>query len=147
MITKWSSWDVPHHIDRLMIYLYGPFLCLSAWTVTPISPTIKQMTKTQNKQDHRNIYTQYYWGPNRPGHLKKHNTVRGSLLMKRHPISLETQKLIHTSNINSISESNHYRFLLIIILDRPPCPDGMIIVWWWCSTPYKKAKETLDSGT
>ena len=36
-------------------------------------------------------------------------------------------------------------FLLLIILDRPPCPDGMLIVGWWSSSPQKEAKETLES--
>ena len=53
--------------------------------------------------------------------------------------------------------NNFVRFLLghtvlnwkivyhILLLDRPPYPDGMRIVWRWCSTPYTDAKETLDS--
>ena len=37
--------------------------------------------------------------------------------------------------------------LLLLLLDRPPCTDGMHIVGRWCYTPYTEAKETLDSVT
>ena len=35
--------------------------------------------------------------------------------------------------------------LLLLLLKRPLCPDGMHIVGQWCSTPYTEAKEKLDS--
>ena len=35
--------------------------------------------------------------------------------------------------------------LLLLLLDRPPCPDGMRILGQWCSIPCTEAKETLDS--
>ena len=35
--------------------------------------------------------------------------------------------------------------LLILLIDRSLCPDGMHIVGRWCSTPFIEAKETLDS--
>ena len=38
----------------------------------------------------------------------------------------------------------HY-LLLLLLLGRPLCPDGMLIVGQWCSTPCTEAKETLDS--
>ena len=51
--------------------------------------------------------------------------------------------LTHFISIDgSLMKSN---YLLLLILDRPPCPDGMLIVERWCSTPCTEAKETLDS--
>ena len=35
--------------------------------------------------------------------------------------------------------------LIILLLDRPLCPDGMLIVGWWSSSPRTEAKETIDS--
>ena len=35
--------------------------------------------------------------------------------------------------------------LLLLPLDRSPCPNGVRIVGWWCSIPFKEAKETLSS--
>ena len=43
---------------------------------------------------------------------------------------------------NSVSSSS---LLIILLLDRPLCPDGMLIVGWWSSSPRTEAKETLDS--
>ena len=34
--------------------------------------------------------------------------------------------------------------ILIIIIDRYLCPNDACIIGWWCSTPCKDAKETLD---
>ena len=33
---------------------------------------------------------------------------------------------------------------LILILVQTPCPNGIHVVGWWCSTPCTEAKETLD---
>ena len=38
-----------------------------------------------------------------------------------------------------------FLFLLILLLDRPPCPDGMLVVGWWYTSPQTEAKETLES--
>ena len=35
-------------------------------------------------------------------------------------------------------------FLLIIIIDLPMCPNGMLIVGWWLFSPQTEAKDTLD---
>ena len=35
--------------------------------------------------------------------------------------------------------------LLIILLDRSPCPEGVRILGRWCSIPCTEAQETLDS--
>ena len=35
--------------------------------------------------------------------------------------------------------------LLLYLLDRPPSPDGILLVGWWSSSPQTEAKETLDS--
>ena len=32
-----------------------------------------------------------------------------------------------------------------LLLGRSPCPDGVIVVGWWCSTPCTEVKDTLDS--
>ena len=32
----------------------------------------------------------------------------------------------------------------ILLLDLSPCPDGVRILGWWCYTPFKEAKDTLD---
>ena len=37
-----------------------------------------------------------------------------------------------------------YLWYLLILITRPPCPDGMRIAGRWCSTPCTEAKETLD---
>ena len=34
---------------------------------------------------------------------------------------------------------------LLLLLDRPSCPDCMRIVGWLCSTPCIEAKDTLES--
>ena len=39
----------------------------------------------------------------------------------------------------------HLFLLLLFLLYRPLCPDGMLIVGWWSSSPQTEAKETLDS--
>ena len=44
---------------------------------------------------------------------------------------------------HELVENGH--LLLILILDRSMCPDGVRIVGRWCSTPCTEAKETLDS--
>ena len=45
----------------------------------------------------------------------------------------------------TITESVNIQYLLLLLLDQPPCNDGMHIVGWWCSTPCTEATETLDS--
>ena len=37
------------------------------------------------------------------------------------------------------------KIYILLLLVRPPCPNGIRIVGWWCSTPCTDAKETLDS--
>ena len=34
-------------------------------------------------------------------------------------------------------------YIILLLLDRPPCPDGMRIIGRWCFTPCEEAKETL----
>ena len=35
--------------------------------------------------------------------------------------------------------------IFLILIDRIPCPDGMLILGWWLSSPQTEAKETLES--
>ena len=61
-----------------------------------------------------------------------------------HAANKKTRKL-HTGYILFINRAPIFWYvLLLILLDRLPCPDGMLIVWWLSST-QTEAKETLDS--
>ena len=42
-------------------------------------------------------------------------------------------------------DMDYFDILIIILIDRPPCPEGVHILGRWCSTPCIVAKETLDS--
>ena len=33
---------------------------------------------------------------------------------------------------------------LVLLLDRPPCNDGIVIMGWWSSSTRTDAKETLE---
>ena len=39
----------------------------------------------------------------------------------------------------------HLHLPILLLLDPPPCHDGMLIVGWWSSSPRTDAKEALDS--
>ena len=56
------------------------------------------------------------------------------------------QKLESTFNKLKKKELNAILkgILLLLLLERPPCPDDMRILVRWCSTRYIEAKETLD---
>ena len=36
-------------------------------------------------------------------------------------------------------------YIIILLIGRSMCPDGIHILGWWCFTPYTEAKESLDS--
>ena len=35
-------------------------------------------------------------------------------------------------------------YTILLLLDRPPCHDGMLILGWWWTSTRTEAKETLD---
>ena len=42
------------------------------------------------------------------------------------------------------STQSHWGPIILLLIDRPPCNDGMRIVGRWCSTPCTEATETLE---
>ena len=55
------------------------------------------------------------------------------------------QAFMQGFNFVSITFKQAVNLLLLFLLDRPMCPDGMHISGRWCSTHCTEAKDTLDS--
>ena len=71
------------------------------------------------------------------GHCKTYSQI----------IPFKTCKNVFLDFVNSRLQriATYYRWYILILLVRPPCPNGIRIVGEWCSTPCTEAKETLDS--